>query len=266
MNVSETVIHHASDWIDWIDASGSLTSRPRVNNPLQLVFSKSPTDLTVISQKGRTRLWRGAQEALHLSVNGRASDAQLAYPATPTFILAGEVRDQQRRYNPRKFSITAGNAAGHSIELFRSPMGTRFASAGGLRGNVRFQDNSPASWAILSIEVTPLVGSKLKFRAQADLHGDFVLAMDRLPALAKDVAHKQYTAKLTALALKAASGQEITDPDTFASAQIQDPDPDPPPDDDDEPVFANSIDLTVSPGTVATLTSKDQPHLVLRIP
>jgi len=258
MNVSETLIHHASDWIDWIDASGGLTNRPRVADPLQLSLSDAPADLSMISQNGRTRLWRGHQDMLHLSLNGRASAAQLAYPDAPNFALAGEVRDLYRRYNPRLFSITAGNANGHSVELYRTPMGTRFASAGGLRGNVRYEDDSPASWAILNIEVTPLVGPKLNFRAQADMQGDFVLAMDRLPALAKDVTPRHYSAKLSASALKSASGATIANPDTFVTANIQSP--------NDVAVFATPIDLTVSPGTVDTLTSKDQPHLVLRIP
>jgi hypothetical protein len=265
MAISKTVIHHASDWIDWIDASGSVGPQRRINDRLELSVGESPADLQLISRDGRTRVWRAQQEALHLSVAGRASEAQMAYPSAATFSLAGEVRDGQHRYNPRRFSITVGDASGHSVELFRSPFGTRFASAGGLRGNARFEDGKPASWAVFTIVVTtfevtgqPELTNTVSFRAQADRHGDFVLAMDRLPALNKSGAPQHYKSELTALALASASGSDIADPDGFVPAQIRSP--------ADAANFATPIQLNVSPGTVSTLTSKDQPHLVLRIP
>ncbi len=265
MNVSETVIHHASDWIDWIDASGALTTQRRITDPLTINLHDTPSDLALISHNGRSRLWRTYQDELHLTVAGRASNAQMSYPALPAFTVTGEVLDQQRLFNPRRFSLNAGDAAGHVVELYRSPMGTRFGSAGGLRGNVCYEDNSPASWAVLSVVTTPLTGLTLTFRAQADKQGDFLLAMDRLPAIGKDVTPKHYTATLSVNALATVSGKDIANPDEFVVAEVGDPNPDPPPE-GDQLAFATNIDLTVSPGTVGTLTSKDRPHLVIRIP
>lgn len=258
MAVNETLIHHASDWIDWVDASGSSDHQPLITNPLQLQLDDAPRDLRLISHNGRTRLWRQQPDALHQVVEGRASEAQLAYPATASFAIAGEIRDQQRRFNPRRFALSAGNAAGHSVELFRSPLGSRIGAGGALRGNARFDANTPASWAVLSITVTPLVGPALSFRAQADHAGDFVLAMHRLPALAKDITPRVYDAELSAQALLAASDTDIADPDQFVAAEIGDT--------ENDTLFATTIEFTVSPGAVSNLTSKGQPHLVLRIP
>lgn len=267
MAFAETLVHHASDWIDWIDASGSLGPQRRVHDPLHLQLNEMPGDLKLVSQNGRTRLWRASQQELHVITAGRASQLQMEYPdpAAATFTLAGRVHDLQQRFNPRLFNVTAGDASGHAIELFRSPLGSRFATAGGLRGNACFEDDSPASWAILSIEVTvfevagePALTKTITFRAQADRHGDFLLAMDRLPAMNKDVSPRHYNAKLSIQALLSASGAEIANPDEFVVAQLQST--------TDAAVFATPIDLTVSPGTVETLTSMDQQRLVLRIP
>lgn len=265
MAINETLIHHASDRIDWIDASGNAAHRPLVQEPLQLQIESKPRDLKLVSAKGRTRLWRSQPSDLHRVVDGEASEADKAYPTTASFDLSGSIIDPQRRFNPRQFSLSAGNAAGHQVELFRSPMGSRFASAGGLRGNVRFDAATPASWALLSIEVTvlevegsPELTQKISFRAQADKHGDFVIAMDSLPMIANDAPQQTYPAVLSATALMGAVGSDIADPDQFTAAELGDTQL--------AATFASTIDLTVSPGTVDSLTSKDMDHLVLRIP
>jgi len=254
--VLETCVWHASDWIAWIDRSGYAGAghEPLVAEALAVRFTAAPADLEVIHRPGRTLLWRRRPEALRRTVAGVADDAQRQRPAVPSYTLEGEVSDPEGRYLPRRFSVNAGAAAGHRVSVYRTPGGTRFQAAGGVRGRLVFEDDTPAAWAVVELEVTPPLTGAVSFAGQADGQGEFALALDRLPALTKDTPVTTYPATLRVRASVPVS--HPIDPDALPYVKILRPAP---------PVkFRASIPVAVSPGAVASVTSSGRDDLVLQ--
>jgi hypothetical protein len=111
--------------------------------------------------------------------------------------------------------------------------------------------------------ITPTVGNPLRFTAQADAHGDFILPLNRMPALAKDAPASTYAAVLTVQ--MAAPAEEQTESAGEATAI----DPDQVIDADIESFteagnFLPSIEFAVTPGNAMRIVSRDQPFVVLR--
>jgi len=263
MAVLETCVWHASDWIAWVDRSGYAAAdhEPLVGTALSVRFTESPGDLEAVQRPGRTLLWRRRPEDLRRTVSGTADEGQRRRPAVPAYPLAGEVSDPEGRYLPRRFSVEVGTAAGRSVALYRAPQGTRYQSAGGVRGRVVFEDGTPAAWAVLALEVTPPLAGAMPFAAQADGRGEFLLALDRLPALTKDAPSTAYPATLRVRASLAAAGawrtdRTLADPDSLPGVKILRPAP---------PVkFRVSIPVEVTPGNLARLASAGSEDLVLQ--
>ncbi|HSX85385.1 MAG TPA: hypothetical protein VLE50_08245, partial [Cellvibrio sp.] len=194
-------------------------------------------------------------------------------PVADTYPLRGRISPARHYFNPRLFSIDAGQGAGHWLALYRSPSGTVIPSAGALIGTVVYdaEDNQPlkpAAWALVTAVVTPTVGDPLRFIAQADAHGDFILPLNRMPALAKDAPSSTYAAVLTvqmAVFDEEADNEEentnsddnnVIDPDQLVDADIESFT-----EGDD---FLPSIELAVTPGNAMRITSQDKNFIVLR--
>lgn len=261
MSVLETVIRHPSDWIDWIDRTGSVDPdfTPRVDQPLQVDLDNPPRDLRIVAKSGRVVLWR-MLSSLNYSVAGMPEENLKIRPNDENYVLSGVVADPQGLFLPRRFIINnAGKAHGHSLNMYRSPLGTRFTSAGGVRGLVLFEDKKPAAWALVSMKVQPPLGSELTFAAQADVNGEFMLPLARLPALTKDSPFKEYPATLSVKAKPNLQAQTSIDPDTLTDVNIfpinteggSDPE--------------ITVSFKITPGQIVVLTSLNQNHLRLRI-
>jgi hypothetical protein len=256
MAVAETLIRHASDWIDWIDRTGFAAPdhQPRVDSPLVVTLDQAPRDLQLYPKRGQTVLWRLRPEDLIALTRGPASASDLARPTEAPYPVEGWVSDPDGRFSPRRFSLNGGNAAGHALALYRSPKGTRLGSAGGLRGHIRIDGGPAVPWALVQVEITLPTAQKLPFIAQADANGDFLLPLDRLPALTKDALSATYPATLDIRADLTASPESPSDPDGFAPATLRDPT------DGSQVITAT---LSVAPGGIASIMSRGLDHIAL---
>jgi hypothetical protein len=264
--VLETHIRHASDWISWIDRTGYAATGylPRIDGALWVALDPAmPRDLRLYQKSGVTVLWRSYADpaadepGLTAVIDGAATEADVTRPVETGYAVSGRAEDPKGRFNPRRFAVAAGNAAGHALSLYRSPLGTRFSAAGGLQGRLHWDDDRPAAWAVVEVTVTPPVGPALPFAAQADAAGEFVLPLSRLPALTRDAPSNTYPATLAVRALAAAQPDDIADPDTFVSVNLLAPA-------DGAPTASAAI--AVRPGHIDTVTSQGEDHLVLQEP
>jgi hypothetical protein len=105
--------------------------------------------------------------------------------------------------------------------------------------------------------VTLPPGLSLDFVAQADGHGDFLLPLDRLPALTKDALSPTLQATLSIRVDPAATPGQAPDPDTFAARNLHPP---------GAGAAAATAALAVTPGAVAVVTSQGRDHLALTAP
>lgn len=273
MKALESTIHHASARIDWVDASGyQEAGRARRSTVrLELRPRRAPRGLQIVHRPGRSLLWLDpgqpgpdparAGSLLHPVIPGRAGEADRRYPEPgEPFELAGTVRDPRGVYHPRDFSLNTGRGQGHGLRLFRTVAATRPGSAGGIRGLLRYEDGRPASWVLIGLQVRLHTSGQLDFLAQAGRSGEFLLAMDRVPALRKDAPQPDYEAELTVHGEPAASDTELADPDAPSVRQLLIEDL------NHAGQFSTSTRLQVRPGPVQQITSQGQGHLVLRPP
>ena len=254
VNVLETNILHASDVIYWLDGSSAPDPNAMLRLPaaLELQLTTRPGDLLVVNSVGKTAFLRRPQNPI---VAGSASEADLQPSISPTFTIAGIVSDSSGRYIARRFSIAAGNGAGHGLVLYPSPLGSRFGPAGGVLGTLRFSTSgAPVPWAMLTLTVTTTLGATLIFRAQANGQGDFMLPLTRLPPLPEGIT--DYAATLTVSALASAVAASPVDPAELVAMALGDLAAD--------AVFADPISLTLVPGEIRLLRSSSQNHLTVQ--
>ena len=254
LHVLETNILHASDVIFWLDGTSAEAPADmlRIAEPLLLQLTTRPRDLQVVHGGGKTAFMRRPVNEI---VAGAASAADKQAPLTPTFTVAGVASDSAGRYVPRRFRIEAGNGAGHGLVVYPSPLGTRFGPAGGLTGTLRFNGSeAPVPWALLTIVVTPAVGTPLSFRCQANARGDFRLPLNRLPPLPEGIA--SYSAELSIKALASASVDAPLDPADLVSMDLGDLDSD--------GAFSSPIGLSVVPGKIRLIRSSNRDHVTVQ--
>jgi hypothetical protein len=254
VRVLETNVLHASDVIFWLDGTSAEDTADmlRVPDVLDLTLTDKPNDLRVVHSAGKTALLRRPTNEM---INGVASDADKQRPTEPTYTLAGIVNDTTGRYVPRCFSIDAGNAAGHALVVYPTPLGTRFGSAGGLLGTLRFDGSqTTVPWALLTLTVTTALGATLIFRCQANSNGDFMLPMHRLPHLPEGIS--SYTATLGINALEGADAETPLDPDDLVAMRLCSLDTD--------NSFSDSIGLAVIPGEIRLVRSSNRKHLAVQ--
>lgn len=279
-NIYETLARHASDLVHWVEGSGPVLadSRPlggNLSDDLQIALldtalkndpdtasaaDRTPSDLTLTHKPSLMVLWRirARDDSTLGSVQGGSDPASvIERPLEDSYKVSGTVVDKRNRINPREFNLAdVGNfidvsdadAKGHEVKLYRSPLGTRLGSLGGLQGRLQWDTSEPASWAIITCEVTLLhtTGTR-SYSAQADINGDFRLAFASLPfPKMQGNSRPPYACTLSIRILKTASGERWHQPDDFAGAELKKL---------TENVFSASIDLDFIAGTTQRVTS-----------
>jgi len=279
-NVYETQVKHASDLVHWVEGSGPEleASRPiagglsenldinlidaplKLDEQVVLPAERTPSDLSVTHKSGAMILWRlSASGDLKLRRVLDKSDSAdgLIRPLEDTYSVSGVISDRLRQFNPREFNLLdVGNfidvadptATGHEVKLYRSPLGTQVGSLGGLQGRLQWDTGEPASWAIITCQVTlrHTTGTR-SYHAQADINGDFCLAFAALPFPKKEGdSRPPYVCTMTVTALKTASGSDWHQPDDFISGELKSLDTD---------EFNPGIDLNFQAGTLQRLVS-----------
>ncbi len=250
LTVLETSVLHASDFIHWLDGGSAAESHrmARVEHPLVIELSDSPTDLRWLHRPGRTAFWRTSQSDLF---PGRASESERTRPNVSTFPVEGRVVDPRGRFNSRRFMLTLGDGQGHAIVLYPSPAAVRFGHAGGLIGTLRRSDGEPVRWALLTVSAVTPFGETLVFRAQSNTHGDFLLPTGRLPPLPESIV--DYAATLGIAADITQGGDEVADPDALPPVQIADV--------DSPGLFSDTLAIRLVPGEIRPLRSFGRNHL-----
>ncbi|MEW5755346.1 MAG: carboxypeptidase regulatory-like domain-containing protein [Pseudomonadota bacterium] len=254
IKVLETNILHASDVLYWLDGSSgeTLEKMTRIPETLTLQLTTRPRDLQLVNGRGKTALLRRPTNEI---IDGIASDADKQMPVTPTYPVAGVVSDPSGRFIPRRFSINAGNGAGHALAVYPSPLGTRLGPTGGLVGTLRYAaSNTPVPWAMLTLIVDTTLSSSYTFRCQATAQGDFIMPLRGLPPLPEGIDH--YSAELGIQALLTASGDVPVDPADLVAmslGQLETPD-----------AFSDPISFDLVPNEIRIIRSSNRDHLAVQ--
>lgn len=257
--ILETLGNQSCDWIEWLDASGVQGGAPRPLSPQQMSIklNKLHPRLKLVHKPSASALWFHVPEEAGNPLGSSAGNLQKYSPVTLPVELKGELRDPAGDILPRLFTLSAGNRKGLKVGLFRSPKGTRFGQGGGLYGTLCREDGQAVPWGVLRLSVTPPLSPALKFLAQADAHGEFRLALDRLPALPRDAHFPTYPATLDVLADLQASAEQSVDPDGLSSVQLCTGT-------DGGRQFGATLAFALVPGAVASVCSPGQKTLVLK--
>lgn len=252
----ETALTHGSDRLSVYEGTGFFAAdhRPLVSRALQLELSEYPRDLQVIAKRAQFVLLRRRPPAMQALVPGRATEGDLQPPLETPYPIEGVLSDPGGRFNPRRIGLLAGNRQQHWLPLYRSPLGTRLSSAGGIFGTAIYENGDPASWALVTAVVQPTVGPALPFRAQADGHGDFIVPLDRMPALNKDAPSDTYNLTLT-VAADGNSGAPVSDPDAASAHRVGRV---------DNGIFDGSTEFEVQPGQRHRVATDGENRLVIR--
>ncbi len=254
VRVLETNVLHASDVIYWLNGASAENEADmqRVPYPLQVSFTEKPRDVKVLHGDGRMALLRNPEEEM---IVGRATEAQRSRPVMPAFTVTGEVRDPFGRFNPESFSATLGAGNGVAVVLFPSLLGTGTVLAGVLQGSLQFAGSGlPVSWALLELEVALTGSETLTFRAQADAHGDFKMALRRLPPLPESIT--AYSGSLRVSADVDTSSSAVPDISSFVAMNLESS--------TSAGDFQAELNVEIHPGETIRVTSFNKNHLSIQ--
>jgi hypothetical protein len=150
---------------------------------------------------------------------GVPTEAMLATPPVlPTpYIVAGTAQPLDGRFHPRQFSVTPTPQAPTYIPLRPSLQGTTVGEAGALVMNLQWQGAGAASWSVVNLACTRN-GVSLGFTGQADVNGDVIVPLTRLPPLPSAQTSDSMT--LTVLGDPTQSALAVGNPDALKPVQI----------------------------------------------
>jgi len=253
----ETPVRHATGYVGFFDGTGFSADghRPRVNGELAVRLEQAPRDLELLYKASGIGLLSRNPEGMTTVLPGRARGSSLAPPDDDGYQLRGVIFDRNGRFNPRAFSLDTGTDEAHWLRVYRSPLGTRRPHAGWLVARLQFTGGEPASWAVATCTVSPPFCAPLVFAAQADINGDLLLPLNRVPAPDKNESDSRYPATLSIKADPGSSGRAFADPETFTDCSIATP---------SSGDFVASISLQVEPGSDTRISSKDSESLQLQ--
>ncbi|MEJ2043825.1 MAG: hypothetical protein P8X89_11165 [Reinekea sp.] len=259
VNVLETPIRHGLDLVELFDGSGctSVGIPARLTETPRIRLTSGPKSLSLTTKPGALVLKSSALDDLY--EEGRAGQGDMKYPANVPVAVQGTVESPSGRYNPRFFELTVGNAVVRSLTLFRSVKATEMRSAGAVIGNlVSLVDGSPVveAWAKVSLVVTPTVGTALTFVAQADARGDFVIPVNRAPALDKDAPSSEYSATLSVQRMALDADSRLPNPASLSALEIESS--------TSADSFAASLSFKLTPGSIKQLVSANRTSLLVR--
>lgn len=258
ITVLETNVLHTSDILYWLDGSSADNSNDmqRVPHALHWQLTSKPADLQWRHADGKTALWRKPDTPI---IDGRAQDADKVRAPGAGYGLSGTVSDPKGFFNPRTFSVTAGNSAvpipGQGLVLYPTPLGTRFGKAGGLIASLRYAaDQRNVPWALLTVRVTLPGGGTQTYRAQTDHRGDVLISLQRLPPLPEGINH--YSAQLGVQALLSAVPETPLNTDELVAMTLESL--------SSPGSFSDPIGLNVVPGEIQLIRSASKDHLAVQ--
>lgn len=258
----ETPIRHASDVIRLFEGSGCTSVGPRnaIREKLDITLMSAGRPVTLVNKGAVVGLLEPQSQTLNLLFeDGRATSADMVYPAQTTFAISGKASSVSGHFNPRFFSLTVGNGEARELTLYRATAATGRVTAGSVEGNVvtaSGADRIAEPWALLTLVVTPTVGDPLTFVAQADAHGDFTIPVSHAPALDKDAPSPSYSSTLTIQRVPLETESGFPNPDAASALQIESL--------VTNDSFGPSITFDLVPGMKTTLVSAGEESLVVQ--
>jgi hypothetical protein len=257
--ILESLIVHGLSSLRWADGNtGDLgpDARPLlgVRERVPARFDGLPRGLRVFERAGGLAF--SFEEAA--IVAGAPSEAALDAPALAAFEVAGVAggKDASGRWSafvPRRFKLELVRRAQLSVPLYRTPASTpRHGGDATLIASCRAPDGRVVPWALFTLSVTVPPGGPREFRAQADQHGDVMIAPQRLPPLPAGVAAYAATLRVAAgAALEPGAEPEPVNPDELAPARMRPL--------DSAGAAQESLSFSITPGIVRRLVSAGQP-------
>jgi len=263
----ETLIINACSWLEYRDHSGYLPDAANSGTTLSanhflLNINESAKWLKIIHKTNGAAVWYKHNADDVKIVTGKFSDDDLTANDPSTFDLTATVSDLNGHFLPRRVALTLADKSKHAIALYRSAKGTIINQSGGLRGAVTTKSGdkyTPVPWALITAMVTPETGAALKFVAQADQHGEFLLPLNGPKLLTSNDVNKKYDATFAIEAPANDDADQAPNPDTFAARQVC-----------NQTLgngtlqFAHQLDVKITAGGINKLTSPSQPSLVLQ--
>lgn len=264
VKVLETQLSHVIDALHWLD--GGTRHMESKAQPINELFDLEITHIT--AETGRLKMiGKPGAVVFHRPDLGKSfpanpgespitTEAQRSRPEITPFTLKAVVRHPQAKYNPRQISLDIGNGDGHGIWLYPA-LHRLAASRRAVFGSLRFDDQSPARWALLALDVEYAPGKSVTLHAQADSNGDFELPLLGLPPMAKGVEHFKATLAISANML---NETEIPDPDNFTRRDIaksRDAE-------EDEYDFENELELALHPNQRTRLSTAGSALLFIK--
>lgn len=246
IKVFESQVTHTTDALHWMDA-GTRHMNDKANRINEL-FNIEITNITTQTarlksiQKPGTLVFHRPDQGLSFPQapgdSAITTEEQRSAPSQVPFSLNAIIRHPTGRYNPRSVSLEIGNGEGHSVWIYPA-LHSHSRSRRALFGSLKFTDQSPARWALLTLTVEYAPPDKtITLYAQADAHGDFELPLLGLPPLAKGITHFGASLSVTASTL---GEHDIPNPDTFSTMKMAESW------DDDEFDFENALEFELHP-------------------
>lgn len=249
----ETLVTHGSDWIRWVDASGTEGREvPVFAEGLDVVLTQAPPDLRILKKPQSTILERPGQAGMVRLISAPVGPADVAPPPASFYTVQGKVHDPEGIFLPRAFQLNAGGGQGHTLSLYRSPAGMRLSSGGGLTGETCFEDGNIAPWVLLRVVVNLHPFPSLTCVALSDERGAFILPLHRLPPLPKGAPGTSWPALLSARASMHALADRPLDPGSLVAMDLGALV-------DGEPSFTAGLPVEVIPGVLHPIHSPQFP-------
>lgn len=256
---SETRISHGSDWIQWVEGTGTENSSVAVSaERLQVRLTQAPADLRVLSKARGSLLRRPVVPGMEALVQGTPTAEDLTRPAFTPYLVRGEVWDPEGVYLPRAFQVSAGGGSGHTLPLFRSPQGTRLGQGGAVVGETCFEDGRVAPWVLLKVVIDLTPFQAITCLAQSDARGAFLMPLTRLMPRPKGSPSPSWPARLTVKADPAATPATPADPSALVDMNLGILAA-------DLPAFGSALDFAVTPDTLNAVHSPQFPPPTARI-
>lgn len=259
LSFKETPIFHAAGYLRFREGSGcvSVGALPMVQETLQVTVTDSAQTLSLIAKPGAVGLKLPSLQTLY--TQGRAAGSDLDYPANTPFLIAGRIESASGQYHPRYFQFNVGNAQTATLAIYRSVAATRIGTAGAVYGNLsRLVDGQPQpeAWALVTLVLTPTVGAPLTFVAQANVKGDFLLPINRAPALDKDAPSPHYGAQLSVQRMAIETNTGLPNPAALSALEIEEA--------TTENQYAANRTFNLVPGRQTQLVSANKTFLQVR--
>lgn len=256
INVFESQIDHISDAIFWIDGGSrhmGIEKASPISGDITMQVITAPPRLKIIHKKNAIVLKRAGNES---TVTGLPTLEERTKPDESDYIFSASVKHSNDLYNPRLIQLTLGSGNGQNVWLYPSISKQTF-SRKTIFGNLSFDDDTPARWAILELTVEFSPEKSVTLYSQSDKNGDFDLPLIGLPTRPKSIVTYEATLRIKANKL---SESALPDPDEFDAMEIGKE-----LDEEDEIEYEDELSFDLNPDQRTRIVTDGADHLYIKL-